>query len=516
MKIYKWIKRKRISVMFMAIFLIINAIFTNFTVIVNAEQNTNILASEIDMGEYTDTMAVGEKQLLTVTVLPVDATNQTLSYTSSNTAVATINGMGRITAIAIGQTTITAFCQEKIGSFILTVKAADIKSDIAVTELDMGEYESQIEIGSSQLLSVTPLPTDATNTKITYESSDTSVATINSMGRISAKKIGKTIITIKCDAITSKISISVVKKKDETIEVTALEIANHENKVKVDETVSLSTTVLPSDATNATVTYKSSNEKIATVNSSGEVKGISAGAVTITIKAETITKKENIKVVVPTKTITMNNKYLVLKPGDTFILSGTASPSDAPQKLSYTSINSRIATVSSGGNVTAMSEGDTSIIVSNGDYQAAVSVIVNSSNRASNSSDIDVSYENKSKTAVTYDNVVNANEVTKLDADMLKYLYDNKKSLLVVGDGYTISLDGNNIVNYRNEFMTDIQLASIEKSSEEGICFVINDGKPLCGDVTLCLDNVNGKYIYLYNEAKILKIIVFHSGKLLN
>ena len=504
-------KMKRTAVMIVAAFLIINTIIANITVAVSAQENENITVTEIDMGDYSDTMTVGDKQLLSVTVLPLDAASQTITYSSSNTAVATINGMGRITALSVGTTTITAVCQGKSGSFVLTVKSAETNS--SVTEIDMGEYsdlgdyEKEMEVGTSQLLSVTPLPSDATNVNVEYKSSDSDVASINSMGRISALKIGKTTITVKCDEITSSIQISVVAKKDDNIEVKDIEIANHEDEVKVDETVSLTATVLPSDATETVVTYKSSNEKIATVNSSGEVKGISAGTVTITITAGKITKKEKIKVVVPTKSISMNSDYLVLKPGDSYKLSGTVSPSDAVQALTYKSINTNIATVSSTGMVTAHAVGNTSIVVSNGDYQAAVTVIVNTSENYSGKNDEDIKLVDE-KNTVTYGDVVEATKISKIDSERLKYVHNNKTKLLIIGEEYTITIDGNDIVNYMNELSTDIQLQrciKLENDDEktiDGVSFIINDEKALCGDIVLCIDNVEGKYLYLYNEVK--------------
>ena len=502
MKIRRRLRKKRMFGMFLVAFLMIHAVIVNFAIMIRAEQEADIAVTEIDMGEYSDTMTVGDKQLLTVTVLPVEVGVKTVTYASSNTAVATINGMGRITALAVGTANITATCQKKSASFTLTVKEKS-ESNIPVKELDLGEYQSKMEIGTSQLLSVTPLPTDATNTKITYASSDTSVATVNSMGRISALGIGNTTITIQCDGVTASIKIAVVKKKDEKIEVSDIEIANHQDKVKVDETISLSATVLPKDATNSTVCYQSSDENIATVNSSGEVKGIRAGTVTITIKAGKITKKEKIKVMVPTKAITMNNDYLVLKPGDIFKLSGVVFPSEAPQILSYKSTNSKIATVSQGGLVTAKTLGNTSIIVSNGDYQIGVSVIVNKLDQS-----VENDKNNKNKTdnvkepTVTYENTINASKVKKIDTDMLKYLYENKIRMLINGNGYSISIDGENIVNDRNAFVTDIDLSYDNSKGKEKISFVINNGNPLCGDITLCLDNVKGRYLYLYNETK--------------
>ena len=108
-----------------------------------------------------------------------------------------------------------------------------------------------------------------------------------------------------------------------------------------------------------------------------------------------------------------------------------------------------------------------------------------------------------SKSEISYDNTVNASDVTKIDTNMLKYFYDKKTKLLVVGDGYSILLDGKDIVNYQNELITDIELSSEANSKGiKEISFVINKGNPLCGDITLCMDNAKGKYIYLYNESK--------------
>ena len=131
MKTHRKLRKKKIAVMFMAALLMINMILTNFMVIINAEESektatyettsAEIVANEIDMGDYSDTMTVGEKQLLSVTVLPLDATNQTVTYSSSNTDVATVNGLGRISAVSVGTTTITANCNGITSSVNITV-----------------------------------------------------------------------------------------------------------------------------------------------------------------------------------------------------------------------------------------------------------------------------------------------------------------------------------------------------------------------------------------------------------
>ena len=286
-----------------------------------------------------------------------------------------------------------------------------------------------------------------------------------------------------------------IEIEDTTIAVTDIEIGDHEDVVNVGETLSLSTTVLPVDATHSTVTYKSSDEAIATVNSSGEVKGISKGGVIIYVSADDVTKEVPLTVKVATAGIKVNNDYLVLKQGSTFQLSTTVTPVEANQSVTYRSIDESIATVSDKGFVSAKKVGNTTILVSNGESSAAVSVIVNQSTSSTNKDDVSGSLVEEGK---EYADRVAASAVEKIDADTLYHIYSTGKLLEIVGDGYTIEIDGKDIVNYKNEFYTDIQLVQ----KEEGTSFTLNKGEFLCGEVALHFSEPNGKYLYLYNTSK--------------
>lgn len=98
------------------------------------EPEEEVKVNELDLGAYSDKMIVGEKQLLSVTVLPLDASNVTVTYSSSDTGVATINGMGRITAVTIGKTTILVTAGEVSQSFELQVTAEEY-TNIHVTDI---------------------------------------------------------------------------------------------------------------------------------------------------------------------------------------------------------------------------------------------------------------------------------------------------------------------------------------------------------------------------------------------
>lgn len=286
-----------------------------------------------------------------------------------------------------------------------------------------------------------------------------------------------------------------IEIEDTTIAVTDIEIGDYEDVVNVGETLSLSATVLPVDATHSTVTYKSSDEAIATVNSSGEVKGISKGSVIIYVSADNVTKEVPLTVKVATDGIKVNNDYLVLKQGSTFQLSTTVTPVEANQSVTDRSIDESIATVSDKGFVSAKKVGNTTILVSNGESSVAVSVIVNQSTSSTNKEDVSGSLVEEGK---EYADSVVASEIEKIDADTLYHIYSTGKILGILGDGYTIKIDGKDIVNYKNEFYTDIQL----NQKEEGTSFTLNKGEFLCGEVTLHISEPNGKYLYLYNTSK--------------
>ncbi len=371
----------------------------------------------------------------------------------------------------------------------------DVEETISVTELDMGDYMEQMVVGEKQLLSVTCLPMDATETNVTYTSSNPEIATINGMGRITALAVGTTTITASCQDVSASFELQVIEEEDTTIPVSDIEIGSHESEVKVGETLSISAAVLPADATNSTITYKSSNEGIATVNSTGEVRGIAKGSVIIYVTAENITKEVSLTVKVPTTGLSVNNDYLILKKGNTFQLSASVTPAEAAQAVTYRSMDESIATVSASGLVSAKKVGNTTIMVSNGDSSVAVSVIVNQNAVSTEDDEMPVQEIEDEK---VYAQSVHASEVDKIDTETLYHLYEKQEILEIVGEGYTIEIDGKDIVNYQNEFYTDIQL----KKDNEGQSFHLNQGNFLCGEIRLYLAESQGKYLYLYNTSK--------------
>lgn len=388
-----------------------------------------------------------------------------------------------------------------------------------VTDLDLGDYQETMTVGSKQLLTVTPLPVSTATQTITYASSDESVAKVNEMGRITALQTGTTTISATCQKVTEKFVLTVTEASTEstetatkTVAVSDIEIANHEDELEVDKTLTLSATVLPTTATSTTVSYASSNPSIATVSSTGEVKGIAPGNVQITVTAGSITKTVPLTVKIATTSISVSSTYVVLKSGETCQLTAQAEPAGASQSITYSCVDTGIATVSDGGVITAKQTGNTTVIVSNGDMSNAVTVIVNTDTGTEAEAAVSASTTAASQSVASDSEnslidsikaqkrtIANVTDCPLLTKEILKALYESGNTLQLKSSDYTLAISGKDIANYENELNT---VLSFQKE-KDGTSFALNDGKNLPGVVTLQLntqEDVN--YIYLYNTAK--------------
>lgn len=303
---------------------------------------------------------------------------------------------------------------------------------------------------------------------------------------------------------------NVTESTEKQIEVTDIELASYEEELKVDKTMILSTTVIPSEAADIKVKFSSSNTEIATVSSTGEVKGIAPGKVTIYITAGNFTKEVVLTVKIATTRIYLDSNYVVLKCGESYQLQGNAQPAGAEQTLFYKAVNTDIVYVSESGKMTAKSEGNTTVIVSNGDMSNAVTVIVNAesiaeSDNQENNSESEENYiaESEQKLLELLDKqeviTIKAEEYEKISTAVLKKLYASGKVFNIQGENYTMKLSGEDIVNYENELYTVLEQTQLER----GVEFTVNRGNNLPGKIAVVFDEDNNyQYVYLYNISK--------------
>jgi uncharacterized protein YjdB len=304
----------------------------------------------------------------------------------------------------------------------------------------------------------------------------------------------------------------------DTIDVSDIEIDEYKDIVFIDETQELSVTVLPADATDPTISYKSSNKRVLTVNSKGVLKGVSAGKATVTISAGGLKKRITIKVRQATEYIDVDSDYLVLEKGDAHRIKAKAMPKGALQDLSYKSLDPKVAKVTKRGVVSARSVGSTSIVVSNEEMSVGITVIVNEVSAAPEggdkgeyTGDPDSGGEGVGSvgagTAAFVSDIksngratVSAADCPTLTAEMLSAIYTADAEVEIQGIDYLIRLSGSDIVNTENELVTNI--AFVNDAGDIG--FLLNGGRNLPGKLQVALADRSllKEYVYLYNDAK--------------
>lgn len=155
-----------------------------------------VSVSSITLDREILSLEVGCSQTLQATVLPSN-TDQTVTWSSSNTSVATVSNNGTVTAVSVGTATVT--CKANDGSGIQATCIVTVTpSDVKVTSISLNKTSLSMEIGQTETLSATVYPNNATNKNVTWKSSNTSVATVSSNGTVTA--VSKGTSTITCTA----------------------------------------------------------------------------------------------------------------------------------------------------------------------------------------------------------------------------------------------------------------------------------------------------------------------------
>ncbi len=303
------------------------------------------------------TLTKGETTTLSATVMPEQATEKNVTWSSSNDAVATVAD-GVVTAVKSGEAVITVTTTE--GNFKAECKITVITP---VTGVSLNRESAEVIIGESLTLVATVAPDDADNKAVTWVSADTKVATVNN-GVVTAVGVGSTTITVKTiDGEFTAACILTVKP----IAVTGVEISEASLTLTVGDTHTLTATVKPDDATDKSVTWSSSAPAVATVVD-GVVTAVAAGEAVITAKtvdgeftATCAVKVE--KAPVPVTGVSLDKSVLELSVGGIAALEAIVAPADADNKaVVWSSSNDAVVTVAD-GLVTAVAEGNAVITV---------------------------------------------------------------------------------------------------------------------------------------------------------
>src|SRR5438093_1189758 len=190
------------------------------------------------------------------------------TWSSSNPAVATVNGAGQATGVAVGAATLTATSEGKSGT------AAILVTNVPVASVAVSPASASVQVGQTVQLAATPRDGNGnplSGRAVSWASSNTAVATVSGSGLVTGVRAGTATITVS------------------TVPVASVAVSPATASVQAGQTVQLAAT--PRDAngnplSGRPVSWASSNTAVATVSGSGLVTGVTAGAATITATSE--------------------------------------------------------------------------------------------------------------------------------------------------------------------------------------------------------------------------------------
>ena len=331
------------------------------TVVKNFEEVTDITLDKTELELKT-----GERETLTATVKPDDATDPTVTWSSSDEKIATVVD-GVVTGVAAGRATITATAGDKTATCAVTVSEAVVP----VTEISLDKEKLDMTEGDTETLTATVKPDNATVKTVTWKSSDETIAKVVD-GVVTAVKAGSVVITATAGDKSATCEVFVSKK---VIPVTKVTITPSTLNLATGETATLTVSVEPEGATYE-VEWSSSDETVATIVD-GVVTAVGEGTATVTAVVGDDSATCVVTVETPIESITLDKTELEMVKGDTETLTVTINPETAKEvKVTWSSSDEKIATVDETGKVTAVGAGEATITAKAGGKEATCKVTV--------------------------------------------------------------------------------------------------------------------------------------------
>ena len=323
-----------------------------------------VAVTGIRLTETSLQLARGESRVLTATVLPDNATDKAVQWSSSDNSVASVDQNGTVTAVSVGEATITA----SAGGVSAT---CSVNVSVPVTSISLDANLLYLTKGSVAVLKAKVSPADATDKTVQWSSDNPSVATVDQNGRITAVDEGNAVITASAGGFSASCSVYciVIPVSAVVLDKTSLTLARGTSKT-------LTATVWPRDASDKTVKWSSDKPSVAAVDQNGLVTAVNSGDATITASVGNVSATCAVSVFVPVTSVTLNSTDITLLVGETALLEASVLPEDATDKnVIWYSSSPEVATVD-GGRITALDFGEAFITAQVGSLSAYCTVTV--------------------------------------------------------------------------------------------------------------------------------------------
>ncbi len=313
----------------------------------------------LTLNTYYQEMVAGTKFVIVPTVEPFDAINKSVTYVSSDPAVATVDANGVVTAVAGGtceiivttvESSVTRTCTIVVKEYVSSIQIVDNPEFLNVTEsVNLG-----VEVGSET----------ATNKGVIWYSNNPNIATVDQNGRVTGLAVGHVVITataVDGSGVSHSVIIKVINP------VTTITLSESKVTIFVDDTISIKATVNPENATVQGLVWTSDNESVAKVYPDGDVTGISPGR---TIIHATSTDGNSIvasctiivQARVEATSIRINSSEITMLKGKTRKLTATIYPTKTTDGVNWMSTDTSIVQIDQYGNIITVGAGQCEVV----------------------------------------------------------------------------------------------------------------------------------------------------------
>ena len=314
---------------------------------------------------------VGESIELIATVWPDSLSARVnLVWNSRNQSVAQVNSHGLVTAVGVGSSVVSVVCGTVRATCEITVK----ENEILAQAVELTPESAELEVGGKIALVANISPENTTDKSLVWTSSDMTVASVDETGEVTAVAEGACVITATCGEVAGTCAITV---KTPVIPADSIVLDPNSAEIEVGKTLEITATVYPENTTDSRLTWRSSDNHVATVREHGHwsatVTAINPGECIITAEcynpdgvilgSSSITVKIH---EVIADSILLNLDSAMIAIGEELSLFATVYPDDVTEPLTWQSSNEDIATVDQDGVVKAVAAGECDVTASCG------------------------------------------------------------------------------------------------------------------------------------------------------
>lgn len=309
--------------------------------------------SGISLNEKEIELIEDEVKKLNVTIIPANASNKDVNWTSSDVSVAMVSPDGTVYAIKPGQATIMATTVD--GGFVALCKITVTAKDVIASAIKLSNTSETITTGETIQIVAVLQPENVTNKKLSWTSTNPNIATVDDNGLVKAEREGQTQIVATTTDGSNLSAICEIAVTKQFIDITQIKITPSNAKIALGNSINLQIEITPNNASLTNILWSSTNTAVATVSQDGHVDAITEGDAIIiasTQDGSNLSATCHISVyndIILISEIILDPEYIEGNENESVTINADILPENATNKrLIWDSSNKEVATVNDG------------------------------------------------------------------------------------------------------------------------------------------------------------------------